>query len=144
MNRNSGGNTDQRNADGTFAKGNPGKPRGSRHKATQAALSLLDGSTDVLTAKVIGLALEGDTTALRLCLERICPPRKDVPVNFTLPVIKAAEDAAKVAGAIIDAVSVGDLTPIEGASVMGLIDSYRRTLEASEFEARLAILETKL
>jgi hypothetical protein len=28
------------------------------------------------------MALEGDTTALRLCLERIAPPRKDAPVCF--------------------------------------------------------------
>jgi hypothetical protein len=31
--RNSG-----RNTDGTFGPGNPGKPKGTRHKATQAAL----------------------------------------------------------------------------------------------------------
>ena len=29
-----------RNADGTFGPGNPGKPRGTRHKATRAALDV--------------------------------------------------------------------------------------------------------
>ncbi len=38
MSRNSG-----RNTDGAFASGNPGKPKGTRHKATQAALALLEG-----------------------------------------------------------------------------------------------------
>lgn len=60
-----------RNSDGTFGPGNPGKPRGARHKATQAALALLDGEAATLTRKAVEMALEGDTTALRLCLERI-------------------------------------------------------------------------
>lgn len=143
INRNSGSNTDERNVDGTFAKGNPGKPHGSRHKATQAVQGLLDDATGQLTQKAIDMALEGDTTALRLCLERICPARKDVPVTFTLSPINTATDAAKAASAIVEAVALGNLTPIEGASVMGLVDSYRRTLEASEFEARLEVLEAK-
>ena len=83
------------------------------------------------------MALEGDTTALRLCLGRICPPRKDTPVEFPLSKIKGASDAAKSASSILDAVGSGELTPLEGASVMGLVDSFRRALEASEFETRL-------
>jgi len=35
-----------RNTDGTFARGNSGKPRGTRHKATAAALALLDGEAE--------------------------------------------------------------------------------------------------
>ena len=38
-------------------------------------------------------------------------------------------------------VSEGELTPIEGTRVMGLIDSYRRTLELTEIEERLQGLE---
>ena len=40
-----------------------------------------------------------------------------------------------------NAVSEGKLTPIEASRVMGLIDSYRRTLELTEIEARLQALE---
>ena len=66
---------------GKFAPGNPGKPQGARHKVTKAVEELLHGEADGLTRKAIALALEGDTTALRLCLERIAPPRKDAPVK---------------------------------------------------------------
>jgi hypothetical protein len=38
-------------------------------------------------------------------------------------------------------VSEGRLTPIEATRVMGLIDSYRRTLELTEIEQRLQALE---
>ena len=130
-----------RNTDGTFGPGNPGKPKGARHKATQAALALLDGEAEALTRQAVTMALGGDTTALRLCLERIAPPRKDAPVTFDLPKMQSAADAAKAAGAVLDAVACGDLTPIEGAHIMALVEGYRRTLETTELEARVVALE---
>jgi len=138
MTRNSG-----RNTDGTFGPGNPGKPQGTRHKATMAALALLDGEAEALTRQAVTMALAGDTTVLRLCLERIAPPRRDAPVTFDLPPMETARDAASAAGAELAAVAIGDLTPTEGAHVMGLIETYRRTLETTELEARLAALEGK-
>lgn len=130
-----------RNTDGTFAAGNPGKPRGARHKATQAALALLDGEAEALTRQAVNMALEGDTTALRLCLERIAPPRRDAPVTFDLPRMETARDASNAAGAVMDAVALGNLTPTEGAHIMALVESFRRTLEVTELEARMTELE---
>ena len=130
-----------RNTDGTFAPGNSGKPRGTRHKATRAALALLDGEAEALTRQAVTMALGGDGAALRLCLERIAPPRKDAPVTFDLPPMQSASDAAKAAGAVLEAVSDGSLTPTEGAHIMGLVEGFRRTLETSELEARIAALE---
>ncbi len=126
---------------GRFTAGNPGRPPGARHKATQAALALLEGEANALSRKAVELALEGDTTALRLCLERIAPPRKDAPVTFDLPSMQCAADAAKAAGKVLEDVARGELTPTEGAHVMGLIETYRRALETTELEARLAALE---
>ena len=141
MNRNSGSNTGERNPDGTFANGNPGKPKGSRHKATQAVEALLEGQSEALTQAAIDKALEGDTTALRICLDRIAPSRKDAPISFDLPEISSAKEAAKAAAAILNEVSQGTITPLEGASVMAIIEQYRRTLETSELEQRIAALE---
>jgi len=138
MTRNSG-----RNTDGTFGPGNPGKPQGARHKATLAAFALLDGQAEALTQKAVETALAGDTAALRLCLERIAPPRKDAPVTFALPPMTTAADAAKGAAAVLAAVAIGDLTPTEGAHVMGLIETYRRTLETCDLEARVVALEAQ-
>ena len=36
------GETTGRDASGRFTEGNPGRPRGARHKATRAALALLE------------------------------------------------------------------------------------------------------
>ncbi len=126
---------------GKFAQGNPGKPRGTRHRVTRAVEELLEGQSEQITQKAVELALEGDSTALRLCLERIAPTRKDAPVNFDLPPIKTAKDASEAAQAVLQAVSQGEVTPLEGATVMGLVEQFRRVLETTELERRLAALE---
>lgn len=140
-NRKKGSNTDGRNPDGTFAPGNPGRQPGARHRTTRAIEALLDGEAEALTRKAVEMALAGDGTALRLCLERIAPARKDTPVQFDLPPMKTAQDASEAAQAVLQAVSAGDLTPMEAATVMALVDTYRRTLELTEIEKRLAALE---
>lgn len=127
---------------GRFASGNPGRPKGARHKVTRSVEVLLEGQAEQITQAAIDKALGGDATALRLCLERIAPARKDSPVQFDLPPIKDANEAARAAQAVLEAVSAGSITPLEGATIMGLVESYRRTLETSELEQRIATLET--
>ena len=74
-------------------------------------------------------------------MDRIAPPMKDKPFVFPLPQMCDAIDASEAAGSVLRAVSYGTLTPIEGTRVMGLIDSYRRTLELTDIEYRLKALE---
>lgn len=126
---------------GQFAPGNSGRPKGARNKTTLRVEALLDDRADALTQAAIDKALEGDTVALRLCLDRIAPARKDAPVAFDLPPMASARDAAQAAQAILAAVADGDITPGEGAAVMALVEAYRRTLETSEIEARIEALE---
>ena len=74
-------------------------------------------------------------------MERIAPAPKDQPVSFSLPEMHNALDASQAAGSVLTAASEGELTPIEATRVMGLIDSYRRTLELTEIEQRLQALK---
>ena len=125
--------------------GNPrGRPPGSRNKTTRAIDALLDGEAEALTRKAIELAKAGDLVALRLCLDRICPPRKDRPVRFALPELRTAADAKLAASALLKAVADGDLTPSEASEIGRLLDSYTRILEREEFEKRLIRLEEKV
>ncbi len=140
MTRNNGTKTG-RDASGRFTKGNPGRPRGARHRATQSALALLDGEAERLTRRAVELAFEGDSAALRLCLERIAPPMEDGPVVFDLPPMQSVSDVSQAAGAVLDAVALGDLTPSEGVKIMALVETFRRTLETTELEARVTALE---
>ena len=131
-----------RNTAGKFTSDNSGRPKGARNKKTLAIESLLEGQAEALTQTAISKALEGDGLALRLCMERVAPAPKDKSVSFPLPNMNDAMDASKAASSVLTAVSEGELTPIEGTRVMGLIDSYRRTLELTEIEERLQALET--
>ena len=130
-----------RNTAGQFTADNSGRPKGSRNKATLAIESLLQGQAEALTQTAVTKALEGDSVALRLCMERIAPAPKDQPVSFRLPKMSNALDASEAAGSLLIAVSDGELTPIEATRIMGLIDSYRRTLELTEIDQRLQALE---
>src|SRR6478736_10181830 len=92
--------------------GNPeGRPKGSRNVTTVALESLLDGQATALTQKAIDVALTGDMAALRLCLDRILPPRKDRPLTFNFPAITNAAEAAATMSAILAAVASGEITP---------------------------------
>jgi len=122
--------------------GNPrGKPKGARHRATQAVETLLDGEAEGLARKAVELALEGDTTALRLCLERIAPPRRDAPVRFDLPELKTTGDALSAINTVVQAVARGEVTPGEATRLVGLIEAFRKTAEVEDFERRLQALE---
>ena len=126
-----------------FEPGNPGRPMGSRNKATLAAEALLDGEAETLTRKAIDLANAGDTTALRMCIERILPARKDRPVPISLPPITNPADAVTVLAAITSAVSDGEITPMEASELSKVVDSYTRAVETRDIVARLDRLEAE-
>jgi uncharacterized protein DUF5681 len=122
--------------------GNPkGRPAGSRNKATLAIDALLDGEGEALTRKAITLAKAGDMQALKLCMDRIVPPRRDRPVTFTLPKIEGPADAATAMSAILAAAAQGELTPIEAGELAELLDVYVRTVETNDLAKRIEQLE---
>jgi len=126
-----------------FAKGNAGRPKGARNRTTLAVEALLDGEARKLTKKAVALALAGDTTALRLCLERLAPPRKDRPVIFDLPPIDGAKDHPAAIAAIIAAVAGGQLTPAEANGLADVLEAHRRAIETSEIVERIEALEAR-
>ena len=136
-----------RKQDGTFApgvSGNPaGKRPGTRHAITRAIETLLEGEHEALTRKAVDLALGGDTTALRLCLERLAPARKDAPVSFALPPIKTAADAVQASAALLEAVAGGEVTPDEAGRVMALLTAHKALIETCDLETRIAALEAR-
>jgi len=122
--------------------GNPGgRPRGSRNATTLAMEALLDGQGQALTQKAVELALAGDIAALRLCMDRIMPARKDRPVTFVLPPVRSARDAAEVSSAVLTAVATGELTPADAGEISKLIDTWVKAFETAELATRVEKLE---
>jgi len=124
-----------------FRKGNQGRPKGARHKVTLAVQALLDGEAEALTRVAVEKALDGDSTALRLCMDRIAPTPKDRPVSFDLPSIDTSGGIVEAISAVAEAMSSGDLTPNEATGVAALLEIQRRALETHELEERLTTLE---
>jgi hypothetical protein len=125
--------------------GNPaGKPPGSRHKVTLAVERLLDGEGEELTRKAIELAKEGDLTALKLCLERICPPRKSRPISIDLPDVKTSEGVSLAQTSVVQAVGEGEITHEEGQVLSNILESRRKSIESEDHERRLYELESRM
>lgn len=102
---------------------------------------LLDDDAKSITEKAIELAKAGDSTALRLCLDRIAPARRDRHIAFSLPKLQKPEDAVAAAASIVEAVANAQLTPSEAAEMMKLVEGFTRILEAEDHEQRLRALE---
>jgi hypothetical protein len=134
-----------RDRKGRFSKGNPGKPRGARSQTTLAIEQLLGKDATRLTRKAIKSALDGDTTALRICMERIAPVRKGRVVTVeNFPKVSSAADVPGALSALLQAVAKGDLTTDEADAIAALCSRYVSAVEAVEHEARLKALEERI
>ena len=121
--------------------GNPsGKPKGAKHRTTQAAMVLLEGEAEALTRKAVELALAGDTTALRLCLERIAPAIKPTAQRIALdmPALDSLTDTAK---ALVMAAAGGEIPPDIAAQLVSAVASVARVEEMESLKHRLEGLE---
>jgi hypothetical protein len=90
------------------------------------------------------MALAGDSTAMRLVMERIAPVRRGRPVKFDMPPVTTSADVAAALGSIIQVVARGDLTPDEAATLSTVLGTKLRALEMVERERRVAELEIQL
>jgi hypothetical protein len=139
-----------------FEKGRSGNPAGrrtgSRNKATLAAAALLAGEAEALTRKAVEMALDGDTMAMRLCMERVLPPCRERAVEFSLPAIEgirngevkgpSADDVARAMDAVTSALARGEITPGEAEKIAGVVDTFVRAIETTKKSvSRLNLLE---
>jgi hypothetical protein len=125
--------------------GNPaGRPKGSLSRATQVLEAIFDREAEAITRKAIEMALEGDPAVMRMCLDRLVPPRRDRPVTFVLPPIDSAADITVASRALLEAVAAGDLTTSEAADIGKSLDVHARAIEIHDHGQRLATIEAKL
>ena len=117
------------------------RERGARHRVTRAVEALMEGEHEKLTRIAIDKALDGDTSALRLCLDRIAPPRRDVPISIHLPPVRSAAEAAEASASVLASVANGEVTPDEAGRIMALLASHKSIVAAGDLEQRIAALE---
>jgi len=137
------GDTTGRRADGRFTSGNPGRPKGARHKATLAALSMLQGEAEQITRTAVDAALAGDGAALRLCMERILPPVREAPARLKIPPLRTARDVATATATVAAAAAAGSVASDTATRLVGILDAHRRAIETADLERRLDALEAR-
>lgn len=131
-----------RDAKGRFAPGHPGRQPGYRHRVTMAMEDLLEGQAQALTAKAIDMAMRGDSTAMRLCLERLMPVRKGTTIVISdFPEIKSVADVPAAIKAIAAGAAAGHYAAEDAAPIVALLNTYMASVDTATFEARLAALE---
>lgn len=124
--------------------GNPtGRPKGIKDRRV-VMRDLFQPHASELIGKAIKLALSGDTTALRICIDRVVPPVKEEPIVVTLPTIAGPEDCTRAQAAVLNAVAAGEVLPGAGQVLSGLIENQRRAYETTELAARLSAIEQQL
>ena len=125
--------------------GNPnGRPKGSRNRITRALEELIDGKAEALVAKAIEKALEGDSSMLRALLSRTVPARRARTVELELPSIETAADAPAASAAVLAACTCGEISPAEADAIMALIRTHVHIIGATDLEARMSAVESKL
>jgi len=124
--------------------GNPaGRPRKSKNNATKAMQLLLDAEAQALTHKAVELALEGNTAALRMCLDRLMVPRRDRAPPLAMQPVRDAGDLAPAMATIMTAAGRGEISRGEGLIYARLVDILLKAIDAHGFERRLQELEKR-
>ena len=123
-----------------------GRPKGAINRKTRTLRMLFEGEAEDLIRKAIEKAKEGDIQALKLCLERILPPVKDIPINLDISEVidETASSVLAFSREVIKAVTRGEITPSEGDLIVGMLDKYGRTIEMDELDKRISSLEESL
>ncbi|MGI9071438.1 MAG: hypothetical protein ACR2JB_09015 [Bryobacteraceae bacterium] len=130
-----------------FERGNKhgrGRPEGSRNRATILLQQLMDDEAELIIRKVIELAKEGDSIAMKLAVERLIPPVKDRHIQLKFPRVHSAEDVIEASACLVQAVAEGNITPGEAHAVSGLLEIHRRSTETASLEKRISQLEAKV
>ena len=134
--------SDFRQANGRFAKGNPGGPGRPRavdrareldRRAAEAGPELIDALLE--TAKA------GNLRAMEMLLDRIWPVRRGRPVAVDAPEIRRTADLLPAGAAVTDAVLSGELTPQEGAATARVLMAHAYVADGADLDRRMTAIE---
>ena len=128
-----------------FEKGRSGNPSGrppGRPDKRNVLRRLLEPHAGEIVDKAIELAKAGDTTALRLCLERLIPPlRAQVP---SMQLVNSVPETLSGQGQeIIIAMLEGRVSPDTATIMVRALSGQARIIEVDKLVQRIEKLEAK-
>lgn len=128
---------------GRWIKGQSGNPKGRkpgvsdwRKKYRQS----LEAAAPEIIQSIISAAIRGDSTAQRICMERLVPPLKATDSPLTIPLSGGLGDQGR---AVLQSIAEGEITPGEAESIFRSLTAQARITELSELEKRIETLESK-
>ena len=121
--------------------GQSGNPKGRKPGTGEVARlrETIRARVPELIDRLIEAALDGDTQAAKLLIERVIPAAK--PAELPAPVEIDGETLGDQGRAILGAVAGGRLAPGQGAQLMTALGALARVVEVDELEARIRALE---
>lgn len=125
---------------GRFAPGASGNPAGRPKSATVELRRQLEKNGTALVDALIRRALEGDTTALRTCMDRLYPAMKPQPAPIHVD-LDGAEGLAGVSRRLIDSAACGDIPADVASQLVGALGQVARIQEVDELAQRITALE---
>ena len=121
--------------------GQSGNPKGRAPGSAKVAplRAAIAGHVPGVINKLLDLALEGDTQAARLLLERVIPPLKAQEPTQALALPDGSlSDQGR---AVLAAVAAGELAPGTGAALVAAVGQLARVVEIDELARRIERLE---
>ena len=123
------------------ARQGAGRKKGSGQAAHYRAM--LEPYAEELTQHVVDRAKDGDMSALKLCLDRLCAPLRPTDNHITIDGLDACTELSGKGEVVLTNVAKGIITPVEASNLMSAISSQARIIEIDELERRVAELEVK-
>jgi hypothetical protein len=126
-----------------FVKGISGNPNGRTPKyITVAKLrdSISEDLPDIIN-KLVELAKGGDTQAIKMILDRVCPALKPQALPINLPINGSL---AEQGNEIIRATLGGEISPDIGSQLITALSNQGKLIELQEMQERLQRIEKQL
>jgi hypothetical protein len=127
---------------GRWKPGESGNPAGRKPGTGEVAKlrAAIGERIPELLQSLMTRALDGDTGAARLLLERAVAPLRAVEPTQAMSLPEGSlTDQGR---AVLAAVAAGELAPSQGAQLLAAIGSLARVAEIDELAARVAALES--
>lgn len=114
--------------------GNPGRPKGAKGRKNQ----YLESRREELLEKLVKLALRGDPTSMRLCIERLVPRLRAVatPLN-----VETTDDLATQGRELIRSALSGEASADVVRDMFAALLAQGNLVQLTEFERRIKQIE---
>ncbi len=118
--------------------GNPaGRPKGAKDKRTELR-DLLKPHAPDLIKKLVELALSGDASALKCCLDKLVP---SVRARDESVLVNLQGDLTEKGNQLLAELSAGNISPSEASQIMNTLTGQSRLSIADDLERRIEKLE---